>query len=269
MNFARKIQKAIEPRTYTESTLLKLLKAPRAGFSDWRERRQIDRVRSRRAKLTTENLLRDVDQAELQRIRAQYSEMGERPDVFWTKYLDVEKWLKVNVRYAKNYGLIAKPPRRVLDLGCGGGYFLVVCRRLGSRVVGIDLDKDRVLNEMIAVFKLRRVVQEIRAFVTLPKFWRKFDLITAFMICFNYPSNQPAWGVPEWEFFLDDVSGRLTRGGRVILGLNRDLVDGTLYTDAVKSYFEQRGAAIDGKHVVFSQRELVRTRNVRRETEAA
>ena len=156
----------------------------------------------------------------------------------------------------------------MLDLGCGGGYFLVVCRQLGARVVGMDLDKDLVLNEMIGLFGLRRVDWRIRAFVTLPDFRRKFDLITAFMICFNFPPNGPDWGVAEWDFFLNDVTPRLTSRGRVILGLNRDLVDGTLYDDTLKGYFEKRGAAINGKRIVFQRDDLVRTVHVRREMKA-
>lgn len=266
MTFSHKLKKALHLRTYTQSTPAKLLKTPQAAFIEWMARRAAARVRARKASLTIDNLLRNVDRAELQRIRAQYSEAGDRPDVFWTKYLDVEKWLALNIRYANEYQLIAHPPRDVLDLGCGGGYFLVVCRHLGARVVGIDLNKDLVLNEMIAAFHLKRVVWHIRAFVTLPKFRQKFDLITAFMICFNFPTNRPAWGVAEWDFFLNDLIGRLKTGGRVILGLNRDLVDGTLYDDTLKSYFEQRGAAIKGKRVVFAKDDLVRTRNARLET---
>lgn len=268
MTFSYKLKKALQLRTYTQSTPVKLLKAPRTAFVQWRKQRVIDMVRSRAARLTPEKLLRGIDKEELQRIRDKYSNLGERPDVFWTKYLDVDKWLALNVRYAKEYGLIAKPPRRVLDLGCGGGYFLLVCRQLGSKVVGIDLNKDLVLNEMIAVFKLKRVVWHIRAFVSLPKFPRKFDLITAFMICFNFPTNRPAWGVAEWDYFLNDVSSRLTRKGRVILGLNRDLVDGTLYDDTLKSYFERRGATVNGKRVVFNQVDLLRTKNARQEMKA-
>ncbi len=268
MTFSHKIKKALQLRTYTQSTPVRLLKAPKAAFVEWRTRRAAERTRARKASLTIDNLLRNVDRAELARIRARYAEAGERPDVFWTKYLDVNKWLTLNIRYAHEYGLVAKPPKHVLDLGCGGGYFLVVCRHLGAKVVGIDLNKDLVLNEMVAAFNLRRVVWHIRAFVTLPKFRRKFDLITAFMICFNFPTNRPAWGVAEWDFFLNDLIPRLRSGGRVILGLNRDLVDGTLYDDTLKAYFEKRGAAINGKRVVFDKDGLIRTKNARRELTA-
>ena len=268
MTLSHKLKKALQPRTYTNSTPVKLLKAPRAAFIEWRKRKAADAARARKANLTIDNLLRDVDMAAFERIRARYSDAGERPDVFWTKYLDVNKWLALNIRYANEYGLIANPPRHVLDLGCGGGYFLMVCRQLGAKVVGMDLNKDLVLNEMIELFKLKRVNWRIRAFVTLPKFRQKFDLITAFMICFNFPPNRPAWGVAEWDFFLNDLTPRLTPRGRVILGLNRDLVDGTLYDDTLKSYFERRGAAINGKRIVFQRDDLVRTVHVRREMKA-
>ncbi len=90
--------------------------------------------------------------------------------MFWTKYLDAEKWLGNNIRIVRDLGLVENPPRDVLDLGCGGGFFLATCRALGSRVLGLDLDTDVVLNEMIALLKIRRIAWMIRPFVPLPDF---------------------------------------------------------------------------------------------------
>lgn len=267
MTFSHKLNKALQLRTYLQSTPMKLLRAPRSAFADWRERRAAERARKRKAGLTVDNLLRGVDRQALERIRARYSDAGERPDVFWTKYLDVDKWLTLNIRYAKEYNLIDEPPRHVLDLGCGGGYFLAVCRQLGAKVVGIDLNKDLVLNEMVALFGLKRVVWHIRSFVSLPNFRQKFDLITAFMICFNFPTDCPAWGVPEWGFFLNDLAPRLSKRGRVILHLNRDLVDGTLYDEPLKAYFEKRGGKVNGKRLLFGRDDLVRTQSLPAETQ--
>ena len=179
-------------------------------------------------------------------------------DVFWTKYLDAPKWLTLNIRYAKELGLIEKPPKSVLDLGCGGGFFLVVCRMLGSKVLGLDLDKDIVLNEMIKLFKLERVTWRIRAFVKLPDFKRRFDLITAFMICFNFPPRHTHWGPREWDFFLSDMSDRLLPDGRLLLSLNKQ-PDGNEYDDTLKAFFESREGAVTGKRIIFTAAGLKRT----------
>jgi SAM-dependent methyltransferase len=268
MTLTHKIKKALRPQTYAKSGLAKLITAPRSTVRAWREQRAKERAARRKKDLTVENLLRNVDRAALEQIRERYSDAGERPDVFWTKYLDYNKWLTQNIRYANELGLVANPPRSVLDLGCGGGYFLTVCRQLGARVVGMDLNKDLVLNEMIAAFKLNRITWRIRPFVKLPGVRGKFDLITAWMICFNFPPNRPIWGPAEWDFFLNDLVSRLTSRGKVILSLNPE-PDGKHYDETLRSFFESRGALIEGKRLTFTREGLARTVHVRREATTA
>ena len=260
MTLSRKIKKAFEWRTYARmGTALGAGKLT-SRILHWRERREQKRIVKRRQSLTIENIMRDVPPAEMAKVQA-LSERENMDDVFWTKYLDVNKWLTLNIRYAKELGLIEKPPKSVLDLGCGGGFFLVVCRMLGSRVLGLDLDKDIVLNEMIKLFKLERVTWRIRAFVKLPDFKRKFDLITAFMICFNFPPKHPYWGPRQWDFFLNDMSDRLLPGGRLLLSLNKQ-PDGNEYDDTLKAYFESREGVVTGKRIVFTAAGLKRTQEV-------
>ena len=255
MTFTHKLKKAVQPQTY-----LKWNQAgggPVARYRAWQERREHRRIRERKESLTIENLLAGVPPGELDRVR-KLSAQENMDDVFWTKYLDVDKWLTLNIRYARVLGLLEKPPRDVLDLGCGGGFFLVVCRHLGACVLGFDLDKDQVLNEMIRLFGLRRVAGRIRAFVKLPDFGRKFDLITAFMICFNFPPKGSYWGVREWDFFLHDVTGMLTPDGRLLLSLNKQ-PDGKEYGETLKHYFESRGGVVEGKRIIFAAADLRRT----------
>ncbi len=257
MTLSRKIKKALQWRTYTRKYAGG---NPIDKFLTWRRR-----VVARRQTLTVENLLRDVKPADLEKVQALSARENEN-DVFWTKYLDVDKWLTLNIRYAKELGLVQNPPRHVLDLGCGGGFFLVVCRALGSRVLGLDLDKDIVLNEMIKLFKLERVTWRIRAFVKLPDFKRKFDLITAFMICFNFPPKHPYWGPRQWDFFINDMSDRLLPEGRLLLSLNKQ-PDGLEYDDTLKAYFESREGVVTGKRIVFTAEGLKRTRGALANTE--
>ncbi len=201
--------------------------------------------------LTIPRLLEGIDPAELTRLQ-EYKARENREDVFWTKYLDIEKWLNLNIRYAHELGLITNPPKSVLDVGCGGGYFLLVCRKLGARVLGVDLDKDKVLNDLIKLFGIRRIVWEIKAFEKLPELGAKFDLITAFMICFNFPPAGGYWGVREWDFFLHDMTSYLLPGGRLLLSLNQQ-PDGECYDETLKRYFESRGGAIKGKRIIFTE----------------
>ncbi len=239
-------------------------RGPFAAYADWRARRAAAAIERRRSGLTVESLLRGVDPAGLAGLKQRCADAGDgRPDVFWTKYLDADAWLDKNIRIVKDLGLVENPPRDVLDLGCGGGFFLATCRALGSRVLGLDLDTDVVLNEMVALLRLRRVAWMIRPFVPLPDLGRRFDLVTAFMICFNLPMNRPAWTAAEWDFLLDDLTARLRPRGRLVLSLNRQLDDDQLYSDDLRAFFESRGADIQGKRLTFTREDLARTKSDR------
>ncbi len=257
MTFAHKLQKALNPRTYTKSRFVRVFLDIPGALRAWREQRIAEQAARREKNLTKEAILSGIDPAALARLQQRKAEENN-DDVFWTKYLDVDKWLKLNIRYAHELGLVRQPPRSVLDLGCGGGFFLAVCRQLGSTVMGMDLDKDIVLNEMIALFGLKRVTWRIRAFVKLPDLGRKFDLITAFMICFNFPPRGGYWGVKEWDFFLNDVSTQLLPNGRLLLSLNRQ-PDGECYDETLRRYFESREGVVEGKRIIFTTAGLRRT----------
>lgn len=266
MTLLRKIQKAFEWKTYARKRVVKETGKVKGTKENQEEilSREENRLRKRRAErkklLTIENLLKDVAPADLAKVQ-ELSARENLDDVFWTKYLDANKWLTLNIRYAKELGMLDKPPESVLDLGCGGGFFLVVCRALGAKVLGLDLDKDVVLNEMIRLFKLERIAYRIRAFVKLPEFGRKFDLITAFMICFNFPPRHPYWGARQWDFFINDMADRLLPEGRLLLSLNKQ-PDGKEYDEVLRAYFESREGVVTGKRIVFTREGLERTRHL-------
>jgi len=142
-------------------------------------------------------------------------------------------------------------PKRILDLGCGAGYFLYIAQLLGHSGLGLDMDRLSMFREVTRLLGVRRVVQQIEAFRPLPDFGQKFDLITAFMICFNNHKMPHLWKVPEWDFFLDDLAKHLTPRGRVWLELNQEY-DGTFYTPELKAYLQKRGARINGQKVIFN-----------------
>ncbi len=258
MTFREKVAKAFRARTYTHGPLARGMRRVVERYRTWREARAVARVEARRRRITVENLRRGIDEKALSGIQA-LGEVKDRADVFWTKYLDVDHWLAVNIKHAERLGLIDKPPRDVLDLGCGAGYFLVVCRALGARVQGLDVNNDQVLNRMIELFRLPRIARRIRPFVKLPDFRRRFDLITGFMICFNFPTNETYWSEREWDFFLDDVLGYLKPGGRMFFSLNKQ-PDGEFYSEELKAYFLSRGAEVKGKGVLLTCEGLQRTR---------
>jgi SAM-dependent methyltransferase len=167
------------------------------------------------------------------------------------KYLDLQRWIDINIHRVRDLGLDLSRPKRILDLGCGTGYFLYICRLLGHDVLGLDVDDLPMFAEITKLLGIQRVIERVEPFKPLPDLGRKFDFITAFLICFNNHKQADLWGVPEWDFFLDDLAKHLSPGGCVWLELNREYND-TYYTPELREFFEQRRGTIDQQRVIFS-----------------
>ena len=206
-------------------------------------------LRPNRFLLETQRVIETIDPNGFERIRQRYAVAD--PGADWPKYLDLDRWIGVNIRRIRQLELDVARPKQVFDLGCGAGYFLYIAQLLGHSGVGLDMDRLPMFREITRLLGVRRVVQRIQAFRPLPKFGQKFDLITAFMICFNNHKMPGLWGIPEWEFFLNDLAKYLKPCGRVWLELNQEY-DETFYTPELKEFFQKRGAKIDEQKVIFN-----------------
>jgi len=206
-------------------------------------------LRSNRFPLETGRVIETIDPAGFEQIRQRYAVAD--PGADWPKYLDLDRWIGVNIRRIRQLELDLARPKQILDLGCGAGYFLYIAQLLGHSGVGLDMDRLPMFREITRLLGVRRVVQRIQALRPLPNFGQKFDVITAFMICFNNHKMPGLWGIPEWKFFLDDLANYLKPGGRVWLELNQEY-DETFYTPELKEFFQKRGAKIDEQKVIFN-----------------
>lgn len=265
MDFTQKIKKAFRLDTYTAGAAVRNLqrirwtlkntpRRIRTVLSVYLNRDQRNQLRARKQNLQIDNLLAQVNVQDLDRIRQTYVS-GEQS--IWTKYLDARKWLTRNAQYVRKFGLVLNPPSDVLDLGCGAGFFLFVLKQLGSRVLGVDLDNDPIFNDMNRLFAIERIGFGITRGVRLPELGgRKFDLITAWMICFNnYEHEETIWGPEDWDFLLDDLSERLTPSGRIIFSLNAQL-DERFYTEETEKLFARRSDLMDGRMIIFTKSRL-------------
>ena len=265
MHFTEKLKKIFRPDTYTAGAAVRNIDRIRWTLQNTpvhlgtvlsvylnQERRK--QLHAGQQKLQIDHLLAQIDRQELDRIVTTYAGK-ERSN--WTKYLDARKWLTRNAVQAKKLGLVLNPPRDVLDLGCGSGYFLFVLKQLGSRVLGVDLDHDPIFNDMIRLFAVERVGFGIAPGVKLPEFGgRKFDLITAWAICFNNHQNEETiWDPEDWDFLLDDLTERLTPNGRIIFSLNPQL-DGKFYSEEIGKLFARRSDLMDGRVIFFTKSHL-------------
>lgn len=188
-----------------------------------------------------------IDQAKLAELQSRYASSTEH----YAKYADVKRWLRLNIVRAQDLKLHRCPPRSVLDLGCGGGFFPFVLQHLGHSSLGLDIDEFPLFTELLDLFQVERRVWTIRPHEPLPDLGRKFDWVTAFSVDFNRESKRDWWwGPPEWDFFLRDLKRHLNPGGRIFLGLN-PRNDGEYYTPELRDFFLDRGASVERERVTF------------------
>lgn len=191
--------------------------------------------------LSVSRFLCKIDKAELKRLQEKYGEPGSRQ---WPKYVEAERFLKVNIRRAQDIGLDRMPPQHILDLGSGAGYFLFVNKVLGHTGLGLDIDSSPLYQEMFKLFGLERRIHRIQKFKALPDTGATYDWITAFSIAFAGAGQPVPWGVAEWDYFLNDARQHLRPGGRIYLDLN-PRADGSFYSDELRDFFLSQGAIID------------------------
>ena len=169
------------------------------------------------------------------------------------KYADVDHWLRVNRERIQDLKLHRLPPQRILDLGCGGGFFLFILKRFNHSVRGLDIDQSALFRELLEVFGVPRIAFRVEPFKPLPPFQERFDWITAFSIGFDRdPKTGVRWGPREWDFLLRDLQTRLAPGGKIYLTLN-PLPSGEYWTAEVGDFFASRGADIERERIFFNR----------------
>jgi SAM-dependent methyltransferase len=207
--------------------------------------------------LTPERLIKSINARGLDEIRRRHA--VENPGEAWPKYLNLPLWMEKNLHRVRDLGLDAGRRHRILDLGCGAGYFLYICSRLGHDTLGLDIDEVPMFGEMIALLGLTRVIGRVQPFVPLPRFDQPFDLVTAFMICFNGHKSPGLWRQEEWSFFLDDLATQLAPRGRICLGFNQE-EDGHFYSEDLRRFFASRDAEFVGDRVILAPGSRLRKR---------
>ena len=195
----------------------------------------------------TEPFLDKIDNQRLREIQRRYTGSSDR----YAKYADVEHWLKINLPRVQDLELDRSPPKQILDLGCGAGFFLFLAKQSGHKCLGLDVGDFPLSNELIELFGLERVTWKIRALQPLPEFGRKFDLITAFSAAFNRNEGESrGWNPEEWKFFLDHLDRYLNPGGQILLEINSGK-DKRYFPVEVRDFLLKRGARVDGERVSF------------------
>jgi SAM-dependent methyltransferase len=226
MKISRKILKFTEPLTY------------RRGWR--RAQRSIFRV-------PLGPILTQIDWERAREIQQRYA----NSTVGYAKYANIEPWLRLNRERVQDLNLHRSTPKSVLDLGCGGGFFLFILKNLGHSVLGLDVERVPLFGELLELFGVPRVVYRINAFEPLPDFGQTFDWITGFSVNFNlYHPSKERWGTAEWDFLLRDLQNHLTPDGKIFFGLNPSY-NGDYYTSEIRDLFLSRGAEVERERVLF------------------
>jgi len=249
----RAIRLRYQPPFRLSQKIVKILTC-QAFDSARRHTRAIVRNRRFPVRITPGAVIKSIDARRFEEIRRKYAvdDPGDAPP----KYFDLEHWIPINLQRVRDLRLDYAPRSRILDLGCGAGYFLYINKSLGHEILGLDLDDLPMFRELNELLEIPRIIARIGAFQPLPKFDRKFDVITAYLICFNNHKSDKLWGPAEWDYFLSDAASHLAANGRLWLELNREY-DGSYYTPELKAFFEQRGAELQSCRVVFNPGTLV------------
>jgi SAM-dependent methyltransferase len=225
MKLGHKIRKLAQPLTYRRA---------------WR------RVRRSFFPLPLAPLRAKIDQERLREIQKRYAALPEG----FAKYADVDRYLRVNRERVQDLRLHRSMPKRVLDLGCGGGFFLFILKELGHSVLGLDIGHIDLYTELVELFDVPRVLWTISAFESLPDLGQKFDWITAFSVRFNlYQQSKRSWGPAEWDFLLRDLQRHVAPGGKIFFELDPP----DYHASELHDFFVTRGATFERERIFFEK----------------
>jgi SAM-dependent methyltransferase len=198
--------------------------------------------------VSARRILATIDVAEFAKLREQYSYRPNARRI--NAYEDAAYWIKVNVERAQDLWLDRAPPLRILDLGCGAGYFLYVCKFLGHEGLGLDTDDEPLFRGTTALLSVPRVIARIAPQTPLPDLGEKFDLITGHRVCFHRIARAQngewtEWTCADWKFFTDDVRSRLMKpGARLLLDFLPRSDGSSFFTPQLRECFLNEGARI-------------------------
>lgn len=196
--------------------------------------------------VSARRILATLDPAAVAKLRERHPEGPNFPTI--NRFANVPYWIRINIERAQDIWLDCSPPLSILDLGCGAGYFLYVCKFFGHEVFGLDLDDHQLFRDTLELFQVSRVVSRIDPNVPLPDLNQKFDLVAAHRICFQRIGGARSgqeWTPEHWKFFIDDVRNRfLNPHGRLLLDFNPRQDGSSFFTPTLRAFFLSQDARI-------------------------
>lgn len=249
--------------------MLALKRLPRkmaVTIEPWRLERRLRRYRSPALDLAYTDILEGIDRGSLRRLQQLTKPIFDQDPFCPAKYALARRELLRSILRAANLGLHESEtgPLSILDIGCGAGYFLAVARRLGHSCEGVDMPEDAltplertVYAEMLDLLGVSSHVSriQIRRHEPLPYEAERFDLITAFLVCFNRHNRDDEWSADEWQFFVNDAMRCTRAGGRLhfFLNANPKRYPELLYYDVPTLAYLRSVGRVDGSRVSITK----------------
>jgi SAM-dependent methyltransferase len=207
-------------------------------------------------------ILATVDRNQFSELRKRFPYKETSPRI--NRFEDADYWIGINVERAQDLWLDRARPLRILDLGCGAGYFLYVCKFFGHETLGVDTDNEPLYRATTELLKIERVIARIEPNVALSDLGRRFDLVTAHRVCFHRMRRSGAgepreWTCDQWKFFMRDVrKNLLLPEGRLLLDFNPRPDGSSFFTPELRALFLEEGARIFRSKALLAQDEHVR-----------
>ena len=196
--------------------------------------------------VNSNRILATIDRSKFATLRQRFPYKETSPRI--NRFEDASYWIGINVERAQDLWLDRARPLRILDLGCGAGYFLYVCKFFGHETLGLDTDHEPLYGATTQLLKVERVVARIEPSVPLPDLGRRFDLVTAHRICFHRMrrsiEGQPReWTTDQWKYLIDDIRHQLLLpNGRILLDFNPRPDGSSFFTPELRAFFTTQGA---------------------------
>jgi SAM-dependent methyltransferase len=234
MRFSRKLRKAFSAD---------LLASALEHFSRWTH------------PINKSRILDTLDPAKFEKLRDQFPYRPGSPQI--NRFEDVVYWIEINIERAQDLWLDCAPPLRILDLGCGAGYFLYVCKFFGHDVLGFDTDTEPLFGATTALLDVPRAIGRIERQTPLPNLGRNFDLVAAHRICFHRIGrvrDGVEWSLGDWKFFIDDIRTHfLNDNGRLLLDFNPRPDGSSFFTSELRAFFSSQGARVFRSKALLSR----------------
>lgn len=172
----------------------------------------------------------------------------------YQKYLNLDYWILENVRRVFTLGLHKGKSKKILDISTGAGFFPYICRYFGHEVYSTDISDNEMYNEIIDTLNIPRDTRSIEKFKPL-LIKHQYDMITAFMICFNSHKTPQIWLESEWSYFFSDLLSNLNEDGILYLSFNEE-DDNEQSQKNIFNSFKKCFAIVNKNDISFNKKQI-------------